>query len=56
MRAGLSTRRGPRLTSSFAIKRAAGTCHSIRRNTFQRPKDEALAMLDKIIKIFRGKD
>jgi len=28
----------------------------IGRNTFQRPKEEALAMLDKIIKIYLGKD
>ncbi len=27
----------------------------IGRNTFQRPKDEALAMLAKIIEIYRGK-
>ena len=28
----------------------------IGRNTFQRPREEALAMLDKIIKIYLGKD
>jgi class I fructose-bisphosphate aldolase len=28
----------------------------IGRNTFQRPREEALAMLDKIIDIYLGKD
>jgi len=39
-----------------AIRDGGGTGSIIGRNTFQRPKDEALAMLSTIIDIYRGKD
>ena len=38
-----------------AIKAGGGTGSIIGRNTFQRPRDDALAMLDTIIKIYQGK-
>ena len=38
-----------------AIRDGGGNGSIIGRNTFQRPKDEALAMLDQIIKIYQGK-
>jgi len=39
-----------------AIRDGGGNGSIIGRNTFQRPKDEALGMLGKIIKIYQGKD
>jgi class I fructose-bisphosphate aldolase len=39
-----------------AIRDGGGTGSIIGRNTFQRPRDEALAMLNRIIDIYRGKD
>jgi len=39
-----------------AIRDAGGTGCIIGRNTFQRPRDEALAMLDKLVKIYKGKE
>jgi len=39
-----------------AIRDGGGTGSIIGRNTFQRPRDEALAMLDQIIKIYQGKE
>jgi len=38
-----------------AIRDGGGNGSIIGRNTFQRPRDEALAMLDQIIKIYQGK-
>jgi class I fructose-bisphosphate aldolase len=38
-----------------AIRDGGGTGSIIGRNTFQRPRDEALAMLDTIIRIYQGK-
>ncbi len=38
------------------IRDGGGTGSIIGRNTFQRPRDEALAMLDQIIKIYQGKE
>ena len=38
------------------IRDGGGTGSIIGRNTFQRPRDEALAMLDQIIDIYRGKN
>ena len=38
-----------------AIRDGGGTGSIIGRNTFQRPRDEALSMLDTIIKIYQGK-
>jgi class I fructose-bisphosphate aldolase len=38
-----------------AIRDGGGNGSIIGRNTFQRPRDEALAMLDSIIKIYQGK-
>ncbi|GIX11241.1 class I fructose-bisphosphate aldolase [Elioraea sp.] len=38
-----------------AIRDGGGSGSIIGRNTFQRPKDEALAMLGKIIEIYQGK-
>jgi class I fructose-bisphosphate aldolase len=37
------------------IRDGGGNGSIIGRNTFQRPKAEALAMLDKIIEIYQGK-
>jgi class I fructose-bisphosphate aldolase len=39
-----------------AVRDGGGTGSIIGRNTFQRPRDEALAMLNQIIDIYRGKD
>jgi len=39
-----------------AIREGGGTGSIIGRNTFQRPRDEAIAMLNQIIDIYRGKD
>ena len=39
-----------------AIRDGGGTGSIIGRNTFQRPRDEALAMLGQIIDIYRGRD
>jgi class I fructose-bisphosphate aldolase len=39
-----------------AIRDGGGTGSIIGRNTFQRPREEALAMLSQIIDIYRGKD
>ncbi|TDI63431.1 MAG: class I fructose-bisphosphate aldolase [Alphaproteobacteria bacterium] len=39
-----------------AIRDGGGTGSIIGRNTFQRPRDEAIAMLNQIIDIYRGKD
>ena len=39
-----------------AIRDRGGNGSIIGRNTFQRPKEEALDMLGKIIKIYQGKD
>jgi class I fructose-bisphosphate aldolase len=38
-----------------AIRDGGGNGSIIGRNTFQRPRDEALAMLDEIIKVYQGK-
>ena len=38
------------------IRDGGGNGSIIGRNTFQRPRDEALAMLDQIIKIYQGKE
>ncbi len=39
-----------------AIRDGGGNGSIIGRNAFQRPKDEALALLDKIMKIYQGKE
>lgn len=39
-----------------AIRDGGGSGSIIGRNTFQRPRDEALKMLDAIVKIYQGKD
>jgi len=39
-----------------AVRDGGGTGSIIGRNTFQRPREEALAMLNQIIDIYRGKD
>jgi class I fructose-bisphosphate aldolase len=39
-----------------AIRDGGANGSIIGRNTFQRPKEEALAMFGKIIKIYQGKD
>jgi len=39
-----------------AVRDGGANGSIIGRNTFQRPKKEALAMLDKIVKIYQGKD
>jgi len=39
-----------------AIRDGGGFGSIIGRNTFQRPRDEALKMLDSIVKIYQGKD
>ena len=39
-----------------AVREGGANGSIIGRNTVQRPKDEALAMLDKMIKIYQGKD
>ena len=38
------------------IRDGGGTGSIIGRNTFQRPREEALAMLDQIVKIYQGKE
>ena len=38
------------------IRDGGGTGSIIGRNTFQRPREEALAMLDQVIKIYQGKE
>jgi fructose-bisphosphate aldolase, class I len=38
------------------IRDGGGNGSIIGRNTFQRPRGEALAMLDKIVDIYLGKD
>ncbi len=42
-------------TEVRAIRDGGGTGSIIGRNTFQRPREEALAMLDTIVRIFQGK-
>jgi class I fructose-bisphosphate aldolase len=37
------------------VRDGGGNGSIIGRNTFQRPREEALAMLDSIIKIYQGK-
>jgi class I fructose-bisphosphate aldolase len=37
------------------VRDGGGTGSIIGRNTFQRPRDEAIAMLDQIIRIYQGK-
>jgi len=39
-----------------AIRDGGGNGSIIGRNTFQRPRDEALAMLDRIVRIYQGKE
>ena len=39
-----------------AIRNGGGNGSIVGRNTFQRPRDEAIAMLSQIIDIYRGKD
>ena len=39
-----------------AIRDGGGNGSIIGRNTFQRPRDEAIAMLDRIIRIYQGKE
>ena len=39
-----------------AIRDGGGTGSIIGRNTFQRPRDKALALLDRIIAIYQGKE
>ena len=39
-----------------AVRDGGGNGSIIGRNTFQRKKDEALSMLDKIIKIYQSKE
>ena len=38
-----------------AVRDGGGSGSIIGRNTFQRPRDEALAMLDTVIKIYQNK-
>jgi len=38
-----------------AIRDGGGNGSIIGRNTFQRPREDALAMLDSIVKIYQGK-
>ena len=38
-----------------AIRDGGGTGSIIGRNTFQRPREQALAMLDTVIAIYKGK-
>ena len=38
-----------------AVRDGGGNGSIIGRNTFQRPREEALKMLDSIIKIYQGK-
>jgi class I fructose-bisphosphate aldolase len=39
-----------------AVRDGGGTGSIIGRNTFQRPREEGLAMLDRVIAIYKGKD
>jgi class I fructose-bisphosphate aldolase len=39
-----------------AIRDGGGTGSIIGRNSFQRPREEALAMLDRLVRIYRGQD
>ncbi|MEQ9446674.1 MAG: fructose-bisphosphate aldolase, partial [Rhodospirillaceae bacterium] len=39
-----------------AIRDGGGNGSIIGRNTFQRPRDDAMAMLDTLINIYKGKD
>jgi class I fructose-bisphosphate aldolase len=39
-----------------AIRDGGGNGSIIGRNTFQRPRAEAMAMLDRLVAIYRGKD
>ncbi|HJN21595.1 MAG TPA: fructose-bisphosphate aldolase, partial [Alphaproteobacteria bacterium] len=43
------------LTEIREIRDGGANGSIIGRNTFQRPREEALAMLDTIIKIYQGK-
>ena len=43
-------------TEARAIRDGGGNGSIIGRNSFQRPRDEALAMLDKMIEIYKGKE
>ncbi len=43
------------LTEIRAVRVGGGTGSIIGRNTFQRPREEALAMLDQVIDIYKGK-
>ena len=43
------------MNEARAIRDGGGNGSIIGRNTFQRPRDEALAMLDQIIEIYQGK-
>jgi class I fructose-bisphosphate aldolase len=38
------------------IRDGGGNGSIIGRNTFQRPRDEAIAMLDKLIRIYKGEE
>jgi class I fructose-bisphosphate aldolase len=38
------------------IRDGGGTGSIIGRNTFQRPREEALKMLDQIIRIYKGEE
>jgi class I fructose-bisphosphate aldolase len=38
-----------------AVRAGGGSGSIIGRNTFQRPREEALAMLDRVIGIYKGK-
>jgi len=44
------------LEEARAIRDGGGNGSIIGRNTFQRPREEALAMLDQIVKIYQGKE
>src|SRR3546814_12029455 len=39
-----------------AIRDGGGNGSIIGRNTFQRPRDEALAMLDRLVRIYKGQE
>ena len=39
-----------------AIRDGGGNGSIIGRNTFQRPREDALAMLDKLVRIYQGKE
>jgi len=44
------------LTEARVIRDGGGNGSIIGRNTFQRPREEALKMLDNIIRIYKGED